>query len=107
MLICIVIAFFGLILVLIHSYSNVLPVILGEFGKSLISFSNLFPVWQAWVLFIVGYILTGFSFWNWAYFRASGPRGLILNPGMNYVIGFIFWVVLWPILSVLELIRKR
>ena len=58
------------------------------------------------------YAIIGFVIWRYATWRASGPRGIILNPSDDYrnpfvCFGIIVWLLFWPIFSLISCFRDR
>ena len=88
----------GLAILLIYAFSSSLPQFFGEFGKFLVFLIKPFPFWLALMLFGIGYIKTGYTYWRYATWRASGPRGFVLNPS-DAVPGYLVWAFLWPIIA--------
>ncbi len=77
---------FGLMLALIRYFTSQLPIWLGEAGKLVVLFGQLFLPWQVWGLVVAAYLLVGIIF---VYKYYNGYSELV--PWREWVLGAILW----------------
>jgi len=68
-----------------------------------------FPTWVASPLCIAGWLYIGYTIWRYECWRASGPRGIYLNPGgMNGDIRVVLaWLFFGPALMGVNVALRR
>jgi len=89
---------FGSILVLIRYFTPQLPIWLGEAGKLIVLFGQLFFPWQMWGIMITAYLLTGIIYGYTSY-----------DDGERF--GWLWWywflcATIWPIIIAVNKIFK-
>ena len=71
-------------------------------------FTEWFPAWVASPLCIAGWLYIGNTCWSYECWRASGPRGVYINPAGSGDIRAIFaWLFFGPALMGVNVALRR